>query len=493
MNPQPLRVLFASSEVVPYSKTGGLADVAGALPEALAGLGCEVRVISPFYASLFHRDHPTVPVDPPLLAVELGGLREDMHVRAPAQKTTRAEFAFLEHAEFFSRSALYVSPATGADYADNDRRFAYFSCALLEYCLQSGWIPDIIHLNDWQTALAAPYLKEKYQGRVELAGTRTILTVHNLAYQGVFPHERFGFLGFDKRLIDSLGPFEFFGKTNFLKAGLEYADQITTVSPTYAREIQASEELGAGLDGVLRRRSHDLAGILNGIDDGVWNPATDPLLPATYDAEHLTGKAECKSALCQRCGIAPERAQLPLVGMITRLDRQKGLDLVAEAEAELMSLDANFVLLGTGSPAFHQIFENWNQQYPGRFRAFLAFDNALAHLIEAGADMFLMPSRYEPCGLNQMYSLRYGTIPVVRSTGGLVDTVFDCDADPERGNGFAFSGYNTTSLIDAIRRALATFAFPERWNGIMRRGMGTDFSWRHAAGEYQTLFERVRV
>jgi starch synthase len=364
-------------------------------------------------------------------------------------------------------------------------RFAFFSRGILELLAVSDWVPDIIHLNDWQTALAAAYLRVKAPEVPSLQATRTILTAHNMAYQGVFPLERFAFLDFKESLAEPMGPFEYFGQINFLKAGIVYADKITTVSPTYAREIQSVPEIGAGLEGLLRQRSADLSGILNGIDTDIWNPSSDPLITTTFDAASLSGKAVNKRTLCELCGFAADR---PLVGMITRLAEQKGLDLIAESAESIFALGVNLVLLGTGDPKLHTLFTEWNEKYPGRFKAFLAFDNALAHLIEAGSDIFLMPSRYEPCGLNQMYSLRYGTVPVVRATGGLADTVSDADANPDTGNGFSFADYTVDAMIDALNRALRAKHDARRWEAIIKRGMATDFSWSNAAGQYLELY-----
>lgn len=484
-----MRILFATSEVVPFSKTGGLADVAGALPEALAQLGHEVRVISPFYAALFHRDHLTIPHDGLSVTMEFNGIQQSFKLRRPADWKGKAQHYFVEHPNYYSRTGLYVEAASGRDYPDNDVRFAFFSRGILELLSVAKWVPDIIHVNDWQTALAAAYLRVKAAEVPSLQSTRTVLTVHNMAYQGVFPPERFHFLDFDESHGAPMGPFEFFSKINFLKAGLVYADKINTVSPTYAREIQTSSEYGAGLEGVLRERSTDLSGILNGIDTEIWNPKTDPLITARYDADSLDGKRANKKALCEKMGLDAGRQDRPLIGMITRLAGQKGLDLVADAAEAIFALDVNLVLLGTGDPAMQKLFASWNDRFKGRFRAVIGFDNALAHLIEAGSDMFLMPSRYEPCGLNQMYSLRYGTVPVVRATGGLADTVTDADTHLDTGNGFTFAAYASDAMLDALKRAVTAYRDAGRWQAIVRRGMGADFSWNHAAKEYLKLYE----
>jgi len=486
---RPLRILYATSEVVPFSKTGGLADVAGALPEALARMGNDVRVISPFYAALFHREHLTVPHNGKAVTLNFNGILQSFKLRKPAEWAGKVQHFFVEHPNYYARTGLYVEGAGGRDYPDNDVRFAFFSRGILELLSQANWVPDIIHLNDWQTALSAAYLRVKAQEVPSLQSTRTILTVHNMAYQGVFPVERFAFLDFDESLAAPMGPFEYFGKINFLKAGLVYADKINTVSPTYAREIQSSEEFGAGLEGLLRQRAADVSGILNGIDVDIWNPDTDKLITRTYDATSLERKGDNKRALSDKCGFEKTPQERPLVGVISRLADQKGLDLIAASAEHIFALGVNMVLLGAGDPKLQKVFAAWNKKFAGRFRAFLAFDNALAHLIEAGADIFLMPSRYEPCGLNQMYSLRYGTVPVVRATGGLADTVIDADDNPASGNGFVFHDYDATAMIDALRRAVAASADRPRWGTIIRRGMAADFSWTHAAKEYVTLYE----
>ncbi len=485
---RPLRILYAASEVVPFSKTGGLADVAGALPEALAQMGHDVRVISPFYAALFHRDQFTVPHNGKSVSMNFNGIPQSFKLRKPASWAGKAQHFFVEHPNYYARTGLYVEAASGRDYPDNDVRFAFFSRGILELLAVSNWVPDIIHLNDWQTALVAAYLRVKSPEVTSLQATRTVLTAHNMAYQGVFPAERFAFLDFDESLAAPMGPFEYFGQINFLKAGLVHADKINTVSPTYAREIQSSPDFGAGLEGLLRQRSGDLTGILNGIDTDIWNPVADKLIAQTYDQTSLDGKAVNKRALCDKCGVDTSRLDRPLVGMITRLAEQKGLALVVEAAERLFALDVNLVLLGTGDPTLQKLFSEWNDRYPGRFRAILTFDNALAHLIEAGSDIFLMPSRYEPCGLNQMYSLRYGTVPVVRATGGLADTVIDADANPGSGNGFAFIDYKSAAMLDALERAVFAYREPGRWRGIMKCGMAADFSWANAAKEYLALY-----
>lgn len=489
MNPE-IRVLYLSPEVVPFSKTGGLADVAGALPAALARQGCRVTVATPYYGNLLSEQFATRPANGPLVSVPVGSDTLRLSIHTLANPSDGIQYIFGSNAELIARSGLYSDPDGGGVYEDNDVRFVLFCRGMLEWVKRAGRHYDVVHLNDWQTAVVAPYLKTLYAGDDVYTQTRTVLTVHNLAYQGVFPEERFDVLGIDQAYFAPMSPFEFYGKVNYLKAGLIYAHKINTVSPTYASEIQSDSELGCGLGGVLRDRSRDLTGILNGIDNHVWNPATDTLIAMTYGPRNLTsGKRANKEALLQRAGLPRTRWDRPLIGMISRLADQKGFDLIAEAADELFALDVNFIVLGTGDRRFHDLFTKLSTRHSDRVGAFLTFDNQLAHLIEAGADMFLMPSRYEPCGLNQMYSLVYGTVPIVRATGGLADTVIDADRDPERGTGFSFTEYDSDAMLEAIRRAVAAYVEGRQWEQIQRRGMGLDFSWERAASEYIDLYE----
>lgn len=490
-----LRVLFLSSEVVPFSKSGGLADVAGALPEALAQTGCTVTVATPFYEPRVSAQFKTKALDEPRVTVRSGG--EDYHVsfRFPAAQEGSVETLFVECRALFAREGLYgdASGATGyADYPDNDVRFSVFVRAVLEWGRRSGRRYDIIHANDWQSALACAYLPILFADDAAFGDTRTVLTIHNLAYQGVFPGPRFNVLGLDPALFAALSPFEFYNKVNFLKAGIHYATKINTVSPTYAEEIREDPELGCGLEGMLVNRAGDVSGILNGIGTDIWNPSVDKLLRHQYDAQTVdAGKKINKETLLRRARIPSARWNLPVVGMISRLDAQKGFDLIEEAAVDLMAMDLNVVVLGTGGKVYHDMFADLTAQYPERVAAFLTFDNELAHLIEAGADIFLMPSRYEPCGLNQMYSLNYGTVPVVRATGGLADTVVDADRDAGSGTGFTFVPYTPEAMLDALSRALSAFRDQRRWRAIQSRGMNADFSWKQSAIRYKDLYHRA--
>lgn len=477
-----MRILFCVSEAVPLAKTGGLADVGGALPVALAGLGHEVIVAMPLYRT-----------------VSRDGLRRagEVRVRMGAEQITGAVFTgtmpdnevpvwLIDQPRWFDREGLYGE--RGRDYDDNLARFTFFCRAILAWAQQQSWDPDILHCNDWQTALLPVFVRGDTMPRVP-----TVMTIHNLAYQGVFPAEQFPVTGLPPNLFTPAG-LEFWGKINLLKGGLVFADVLSTVSETYAKEIQA-EEFGAGLDGVLRDRRDDLFGILNGVDYRTWDPSADSLIPATYSVRDLSGKRVCKERLQAEFGL-PADPDTPVIGMITRLADQKGLDLVVAVIDDVFTLGAQFVLLGTGDPAYHTRFEEIAAEYRSQAGIRLGFDNGLAHRIEAGADIFLMPSRYEPSGLNQLYSLRYGTVPVVRRTGGLADSIVDAGSRAladGTANGFVFEEYTPQALLEAIRRALTMFRDQKAWRRLQETGMRADFSWEKSAQQYARLYERARA
>lgn len=480
-----MKIAFVSTEVVPFSKTGGLADVAGALPKFLEELGHRVVVFTPLYKQVKEKFRPrrtlrtiSVPVGKDLVR---GEIWED---KLPDSNVT---VYFIGNDDYFNRDGLY-GDAKG-DYSDNCSRFVFFSRGVIEAIKAIGFLPDVIHSNDWQAGLIPLYCRLAYAGDRPIARAANVYTIHNLAYQGLFWHWDIPItnIGWEHFNYHEL---EFYGKINFMKGGIVHADTITTVSPTYAREIQRSEEMGAGLQGVLGERSRDIAGILNGIDYSVWNPEIDTLIAAKYGPGDMAGKATCKSLLQRESGLA-ERAGAPLIGAISRLVDQKGFDLVADIIDDLMREDLQLVILGTGMEKYHKLLGAIAKRYPDRLALFLKFDNRLAHAIEAGADMFLMPSRYEPCGLNQMYSLKYGTVPVVRATGGLADTI--TDATPEAlksgtANGFSFVPYESSALMSTIRRALAAYGDRDTWSGIVSIGMRQDWSWSRSAAEYTRVY-----
>jgi len=480
-----LRVLFVASEGVPFAKTGGLADVVGTLPDALKDLGVEVKVLMPYYGALKQGKISTATVAEDLEAPLPYPLNLAFDLMAPTSPDY--PFYFVARDEFFERSQLYGTPK--GDYFDNLERFAFFSAAVLPVCQALDFHPHVIHCHDWQSALAAVYLKNRWQGEPVLAGAKSLLTIHNLAYQGLFPQDRYHLLGLDWSLfcIDGL---EYYGQINLLKGGIICADAINTVSPTYSLEIQ-TPELGYGLEGVLRHRAAVVSGILNGVDYAEWSPETDPLIPAHFSRKDLKGKAADKAALMEAFGLDRSRAQAPILAMISRLADQKGFDLVAQVLPQLMARDVMVVILGTGEEKYHRWLEKEAPKYPGKLGVKIAFNNQLAHLIEAGADMFLMPSRYEPCGLNQIYSMKYGTIPVGRATGGLVDTITPVNPKTGKGTGFLFEEYSPEAFLKALHTALADYENQKLWPKIMQNAMSQDFSWKVSARAYLDLYNRL--
>jgi len=483
-----VRIMFVTAEAVPFAKTGGLADVAGAVPKALQALGEEVAIILPYYRQARQKFAAQVADTGLRLAVPLGA---EAHAAALLRTTlpgSSVPVYLVDHAAFFDRDELYGTPQ--GDYPDNAQRFIFFSRAVLAAAKALGWPPDILHCNDWQTALMPVYLKTTHSGDAFYRASRSLLTIHNLAYQGVFPREAFALTGLPEALFN-WRELEFYGKLNLLKGGIVFADRLNTVSKRYAREIQTAE-LGCGLEGALATRSQHLHGILNGIDYTAWNPATDPLIAAHYSPEDLSGKAACKRKLQELCGL-PAR-DVPLLGIVSRLDEQKGLNLVAEILPDLARLDVQFVLLGTGKAALQDRFAELGKRFPDKLGIHIGFNNVLAHQIEAGCDIYLMPSRYEPCGLNQLYSLRYGAVPLVRRTGGLADTIANCTPTSlakATANGFSFETYSSGALFQCIRRALRVYGDRRAWRRIMLVGMGQDWSWDASAREYLELYRKT--
>ncbi len=476
-----MKVLFATSELAPWVKTGGLGDVAGALPAALRALGVDVRVLVPAYPALL-KDFP----DAREIARPhwLGGL-----LPTPALKQALAPdgtpLLLLDCLQYYDRPGNpYLGPE-GRDWPDNHLRFGLLSrvAAWIGSAASTlDWRPDIVHCHDWQTGLAPAYLN--YQpGRQ----AKSLFTLHNLAFQGIFGRTALSELGLPESAWNISGV-EYHGYLSFLKAALQHADAITTVSPSYAREIQTDHE-GMGMGGLLRYRGEQLSGVLNGIDTGIWNPAADPHLEHAYSAKRLDGKAANKAGLQQQLGLE-QRADLPLFAVVSRLTEQKGVDLLLEVAPQLLALPAQLAILGSGSRAMEQAWTALAQEHKGRCAVTIGFDETLAHRIEAGADVFVMPSRFEPCGLNQMYSLRYGTPPVVRATGGLADTVIDAD-DEKHGNGFVFGPATADALLEALQRAATAWAEPEHWRRLQKRGMARDSSWKESARHYVGLYQRL--
>ncbi len=480
-----MHIAFAASECVPFSKTGGLADVVGALPRALAALGHQVSVYVPRYRQT-KLDDPqtvvrsiTVPFDDKyrFCAVVTAGTNTPAGVR----------FYFVDYPPYFDRDALYGSPA--GDYPDNAERFALFSRAVLEASKVLG-VPHVFHCHDWQSALVPVMLRTLYAEDPAFREVATVFTIHNMGYQGLFPPDTLPLLTLPWELL-TISKMEFFGQVNFLKGALVFADFITTVSRKYSQEIQTTE-YGFGLEGVLRSRAATVTGILNGVDYDEWSPQTDKFIVAKYWPQDLSGKLRCKQDLLHAFGVKSGDAKVPVIGIVSRFAAQKGFDLIAQIMDRLAREEMIVVALGTGDKPYEEIFQRLNKQFPNKIAVKVAFDNAIAHKIEAGADMFLIPSRYEPCGLNQIYSLKYGTVPIVRATGGLDDTIEPWDARTGKGTGFKFSDYTGEALLATIKQALLAYRDPSSWQTLMRNGMSRDFSWGASAREYGKIYERAR-
>ena len=477
-----MNIVFAASECVPFSKTGGLADVVGALPKALASLGHAVSVYLPKYKQ-------TRLTDPTILLPSVTIPFDDQYRFCSVLdggKHSGVQFYFIDYPPFFDRDSLYGTPA--GDYPDNAERFALYSRAVLEASKILG-VPNVFHCHDWQSALIPVLLRTCYADDPILRDAATIFTIHNMGYQGIFPPDTLPLLmlPWDLFAIDKM---EFWGKVNFLKGALVFSDTITTVSRKYSQEIQTAE-YGFGLDGVLRSRSHSVTGILNGVDYDEWSPEQDKLIVRQYSPQNLEGKRECKYDLLREFGMEKANVEAPVVGIVSRFAAQKGFDLIAEIADDLAPLPLILVVLGSGDKPYQDLLLKLNRQFPDKFAVKIAYDNTLAHKIEAGADMFLMPSRYEPSGLNQMYSLKYGTVPIVRVTGGLDDSIEPWNAATQEGTGFKFTVYTGTALLTAIQDALAAFKNKAAWKKLMLNGMKKDFSWTASAREYVKIYERL--
>jgi starch synthase len=466
---------MVASEATPFAKTGGLADVVGSLAPALRARGEDVAVFMPRYRG----------VNPPRMTHVYDDLRVWFGPASYAGCICRAvengvPYYFLDIPELFDRETLYGDGS--GDYPDNHLRFAVFARAALTV-IRSLFRPQVVHCHDWQSALVPVYMRTRYASDPTFIGLKNVLTIHNLGYQGVFPETILPGIGLDPPLFTPEG-LEFFGKVNLLKGGIIFSDAVTTVSRKYAAEIQ-TPELGFGLDGVLHAHGESVTGILNGVDYSQWDPRCDSFIAARYSPDGLAGKAACKADLLDAFGLPRENMDRPVVGIVSRFAGQKGFDLLEEDGAAIMEEDLCLVALGTGDPRYEELFRNLAAAYPDRAAVRIAYDEPLAHKIEAGADIFLMPSHYEPCGLNQIFSLRYGTVPVVRATGGLDDTIED------RKTGFKFEEYTGPALLQALRAALDAYRDRESWTAMIQAGMRQDFSWNVSAGEYSALFRRL--
>ena len=477
-----MRILFVASEGLPFSKTGGLADVLEALPRALVSKGHEVAVVLPRYQA--DKEMPVVATS---LTIPLGArLRFPSVVGGALLRGVR--YFFVDDPPYFQRDGLYGN-ARG-DYPDNAERFSEFSRAAIEIA-KHVWPPDVFHCHDWQTALVPVLLRTSYGDDPAVKDLPVVFTIHNMGYHGQFPRDVLDRAGIPRAVFHPEG-LEFFGNVNLLKGGLVYSDYLTTVSRKYAEEIQ-TPDFGYGLDGVVRTRASHLRGILNGVDYTEWNPMKDTHIAMKYSARDLSGKQVCKQDLLRVFELPSENSARPVIGIVSRFADQKGFDLIADRAHELMREDLSLVVLGTGDRRYEDLFRALASSYPARVGVKIGYDNVLAHKVEAGADMFLMPSRYEPCGLNQIYSLKYGTVPIVRATGGLDDTIEPFDLQTGTGTGFKFTEYTGSALLYAVKQAWQHHVDDRIWKRIQLNGMAKDFSWKNPAGEYANLYEVARA
>jgi len=482
---ETLRVLFLSSEVTPFAKTGGLADVAGSLPDALKRQGVEVSIALPRYRSTRESGFP---VEPLLTGLQVPLGRTTLTGRVlQGQTKGGVPVHFFEREDLFDRPNLYAT--SEGDYYDNLERFVYFSRAVLLFLRQAGSSVDVIHCHDWQTGLVPAYLKTVYRTDPLLASTASLFTIHNIGYQGLFPREKLAVCGLPPQVFQVEG-LEYWGQISLLKSGIVYADALTTVSPSYAREIQLPE-FGLGMEGILQKRAKDLHGVLNGVDYDLWSPEKDPDIPYPYDIRRLAEKARNKEALLDETGLEESLRDRPLFGMISRLSSQKGCDLLVRVVEGMVGLGAGVVILGSGEERYQALLEKAAAGHPGAVSLRIGFDESLAHRIMAGADILLIPSLYEPCGLTQMYALRYGTVPLVRATGGLNDTIVPFDPETGKGNGFKFGPYRAEALMEAVNEAVRLYRDSAAWHVLMTNGMAEDFSWDRSAKRYLELYRSI--
>lgn len=474
-----MKVLFAVSECVPFVKSGGLADVAGSLPKELSKLGTDVRVMMPKYGTIPQALRDKM-IKKDEFFVDVGWRSQYCGIEELTYEGIT--YYFIDNEYYFKRDSLY-------GYFDDGERFAFFNRAVLEAIRMLDYYPDVIHCHDWHTGMIPFLLRTEYQKKNGYGFMRSVFTIHNLGFQGIMPKEALKDLFDLDESYFNTDQLEFFGHINFMKAALIATDRITTVSPTYKNEIQ-TEYYGEKLDGLLRSRVSDLEGILNGIDDDFYNPEKDEFLVKTYDANHRNHKLTNKKAIQERFGL-PQASQVPLMVMVTRLTKQKGLDLVKHVFHEIMAEPIQFLILGTGDDEFENFFRDMEQQYPDRFKAYIGFDEGLAHQIYAGADLFLMPSKFEPCGLGQMIAMRYGAIPIVRETGGLNDTVTAYDEFSGKGNGFSFRNFNAHDMLYTIKRAIHFYENDRVWNNLVKHTMSIDYSWAQSAFKYNQLYAQL--
>jgi len=490
-----LKILFVTSEVAPFMKAGGLADVSAALPQMLQELGHQVRIIVPKYGAIDEKKfkiHEVVRLKDIKTKIGENDVKFSLRSSFLVSSKTRVQIYFVDNYEYFgSRHSLYQDPIYNEDFKDNDERFILLTHAVFELINKLNWVPDIIHSNDWQCGLVPAYFKLLYKNNPLFKDIKTIHTIHNLAFQGVFPRASIAKTQLPKEIVETETGVLQKGKFNFMKAAIQYSDILSTVSPSYANEICTDKDISCGLGEFLCSRKNDMIGIINGIDNEVWNPKEDELIPARFGLKNIDNKKQNKIDLAEKFNLQ-YKPDVPIISMISRLHESKGFDLIVKSFTELMELDIQLILLGTGEREFHRFFEDALFDYGDKFACYLGFDDELAHLIEAGSDMFLMPSKFEACGLNQMYSLMYGTVPIVRETGGLADTVIKFNEKTGEGNGFSFKRYDTKSLISEINRAIKIYKNkPEDWKKIIKSGMNSDFSWLNSAKHYIELYKKL--
>ncbi len=489
-----LKILFVTSEVVPFIKTGGLADVSSALPQKLQELGHHVRIVVPKYGAIDERKykiHEVVRLKD--ITTKIGDKEVVFSLRSSflIGPKTRVQIYFLDNHEYFgSRHSLYSDPMSGEDFPDNNERFILLAKSVFELIQKLGWTPDIIHCNDWQCGMIPAYLKTRHKNDSAFNSIKTLFTIHNLSFQGVFLKSSFATTGLPDEVLSEKGILHK-GKINFLKAGLVYSDVINSVSETYAKELSSDKDIGKDLLPILSKRKKDIYGIVNGIDETIWHPEVDNLIRKKYSLKNLEAKVENKKALAENFGFEYNE-KTPVIGMIMRLIPDKGIDLIEKAFKELMKLDIRLILLGTGDKKYQKLFLSAANKNSKKFSCYLGFDDEIAHLIEAGSDMFLMPSKHEPCGLNQMYSLVYGTVPIVRATGGLVDTVQPYNPKTGNGNGFVFKKYTVGDLVAEVKKAVRIFnSDKETWGKIVKNGMKSNFTWLTSAKKYVELYKKL--
>jgi starch synthase len=485
------KILYLASEVAPFAKAGGLADVTGALPKALKGSNQEIRLMIPKYKFINERKYVLREVIRLReIPVTVNGKTEIANVKSAFLPDSKVQIYFIEIGDYFNRPGIYVDPATNKPYEDNAERFAFFSKAALETLKILSWQPDIIHCNDWQTAFIPVYLKTVFQTEPFFTGVKTIFTIHNLTSQGAFPKETAQKIDFDESQTRDGGMFNKDGQLNLTKAAIHFADFITTVSETYAEEIIRDDNIGFGFGSLLDEKGEKFEGILNGIDYGVWSPEKDKFIPNRYSGEDLSGKQENKKALTMRLGFE-YKEDVPLIGIISKINEQKGLDLIAAVMEDLLKLDVQISIHGEGDKELVKKLTDFAKKNSDKLSLNLTYDDKMAHLIEAGSDIFLMPSRYEPCGLNQIYSLKYGTVPIVSAVGGLFDTVEDLDEDNNEGTGFIIENLNEKEIVKSVKRAVNFFKKKDQWIELQKRIMEEDFSWEISANRYLDIYDRV--